>query len=163
MDAVSFLCPVCGQTHDELPHISTDYPEPYFTIPEGELATRVVWTPDTCVIDDEEHFIRGIVEVPVDDYPAPLGFNAWVSQSAEAFMAYIQNFESADLPPTRGYFATRLACYSRPTQFLATTVHFRGGGVRPRIVINATEHPLAIDQRTGITLSMACQMLHYFD
>jgi hypothetical protein len=40
-------------------------------------------------------------------------------------------------------------------------VYFRGGGVRARIMIHHTD--LAVDQRAGITLSMACQMIHYFD
>ena len=160
---VSFVCPVCGQRHDELPHISTDFPEPYFTIPEDQHDKRVMWTPDLCIIDGEEHFIRGIVEIPIDDYPQPLGFNAWISQSREDFTAYARDFTATDIGPFSGYFATRLACYSRPTLFIAATVHFRGGGMRPKIIINHADHPLAVDQRTGITLSMACQMVHYFD
>jgi hypothetical protein len=163
MDSASFVCPVCRQHHDELPHISSDFPEPYFAVPEDELDARVAWTPDTCVIDDEQFLVRAILELQLDDHPDPLGFNLWISLAREEFLTYVEHFESADIGPFRVAIATELAGYPRSTVGLEATVYFRGGGQRPRLDLDQTDHPLSLDQRTGITLSMACQLIHYFD
>ena len=41
--------------------------------------------------------------------------------------------------------------------------HFIGNGGRPRIEIDPTvEHPLAIDQREGITLTKAWEIAHFY-
>jgi hypothetical protein len=34
---------------------------------------------------------------------------------------------------------------------LKTMVHLRDGGIRPFVELEPTEHPLAVEQRTGIT------------
>jgi hypothetical protein len=45
---------------------------------------------------------------------------------------------------------------------LETHVHFRPGNRRPRIELQSTAHPLAVEQRTGITLARAWQIVHAY-
>ncbi|MDB4963465.1 MAG: hypothetical protein JWP01_3464 [Myxococcales bacterium] len=163
MDPASFVCSVCAHHHDELPHISSEFPDACAGVPEAERAARVVWTPDTCEIDDDRFFVRAILDVAVADHPEPLGFNLWVAVHREDFATYLESFESADLAPVRATLATELTCYPLSALGLATTVVFRGGGQRPRVTLDPTDHPLAVDQRTGIPLSKACQLIHHFD
>ena len=159
----SFTCPVCGETHDELPHLSVDAPLPYEAIPADERVRRTSLTSDTCILDDEHYFIRGIIEIPVDAYPEPFGFNVWVSQSRASFEAYVSNPLDGDRASTFGWLSTELSCYPVSTMLLKTRVHFRGGALRPTIELEPTDHPLALDQRQGISLRMACTMLHHYD
>ncbi|HET9282637.1 MAG TPA: DUF2199 domain-containing protein [Candidatus Angelobacter sp.] len=45
-----------------------------------------------------------------------------------------------------------------------TNIHLRGGNLRPRIELQPTEHPLAVEQRTGIIIErvqeIAAALLH---
>jgi len=85
---MSFKCRTCGETHEDLPHIGADYPDPYFDIPEGERATRVKITSDLCSIDDEDFFIRGVVEIHVHGEEYPFGLGVWISEKKEDFETY---------------------------------------------------------------------------
>jgi hypothetical protein len=58
---------------------------------------------------------------------------------------------------------TRIAYYSENTLLLKTMAHFRRGGLRPTIELEPTDHPLAVDQREGISLARAWQIVHYYD
>ena len=159
---MSYQCSVCGETHDSLPHMVIDKPDYYWSVPEEERAERVELSPETCIIDDEDYFIRGVIEIHVHDYPHNFGFGVWVSQKRENFYTYVENFDSADIGPFFGWLSTRLACYEEDTLLLKTMAHFRGGGERPRIELDETEHPLAIDQREGITLDRAWEIVHFY-
>ncbi len=35
---------------------------------------------------------------------------------------------------------------------LKASVHFRGGGLRPLVEVEPTDHPLAVEQQRGITM-----------
>jgi hypothetical protein len=41
--------------------------------------------------------------------------------------------------------------------------HFRGDGLRPRIELEPADHPLAVDQRDGITLAKAWEVVHFYE
>ena len=55
-------------------------------------------------------------------------------------------------PPYFGWLSTLLPVYP-DTVNLKTMVHTRPVGVRPWIEIEPTDHPLAVEQREGITLA----------
>jgi hypothetical protein len=70
---------------------------------------------------------------------------------------------SADIGPFFGWLCTRIAFYQQDTLLLKTFAHFRGGGLRPFIELEPTDHPLAVDQKNGIPLEKAWQIVHFFD
>jgi hypothetical protein len=159
---MSFRCAVCGALHDELPHPGTDQPDPYWDVAEEERERRIELTADTCVIDGEHFFIRGVIEIPVHGYPDGFGFGVWVSQKRENFETYLDHPESDEIGPFFGWLSTRISYYPADTMLLKTRAHFRGDGLRPLIELEPTDHPLAVDQREGISLRKALEIVHFY-
>ena len=159
---MSFRCPVCGEVHDDLPHMGADKPDNYWDVAEKHRDRRIKLTSDTCVIDGEHFFIRGVIEIPVHDHPHGFGFGAWVSQKRENFSTYLAHPDSAEIGPFFGWLCNRIAYYPQDTLLLKTRAHFRGGGLRPMIELEPTDHPLAVDQRDGITLAKAWDIVHFY-
>jgi hypothetical protein len=159
---MSYRCTTCGKVHDDLPDIGSDRPDHWWGVPEEERDKRIKLTSDTCVIDDRDYFIRGVIEIPIHDYPRGFGFGVWVSQKKENFMKYLDNWDSDAIGPFFGWLCTRIAYYGEDTRSLKSMAHFRAGGLRPRIELEATDHPLAIDQREGISLDKAWEIVHRY-
>jgi len=127
----------------------------------GELST------DQCAIDNEHFFVRGLVEIPIVGSDEPFTWGVWVSLSRT-------NFERARelwLDGKRvneaayfGWFSNSIPSYPE-TINLKTAVHSRDVGLRPYIELEATDHPLALEQRNGITMvrvrQIAKQMHHH--
>ena len=57
------------------------WPEPCFGVPEAERQSRIKATSDTCSIDDEAFFIRGIILIPIKGRDDHFGLGVRVSQS----------------------------------------------------------------------------------
>jgi hypothetical protein len=146
--------------HEGLPDVGFEYPGPYLDVPEDERAERTTYTTDRCTVrdadGDEHYFVRGVIFLPVRDGDRAFGIGAWVSQSRANFERY-----AADeaMEPTFGWLVNRIERYP-DTFLLKTRVHFREGNHRPSIELEPTEHPLAVEQRTGITLARAWEMVH---
>jgi len=157
---MQYRCATCGQLHNELPDMDSDRPAAFWAIPEAERNTRIQLTSDTCVIDKKDFLILTVLEIPIHDYAQRFGFGVWVSQSEKNFYAYLNNPESSALSPTFGWLCTHLSCYDIETIGLKTRAHFRGSGKRPSIELEPTDHPLAVNQREGITLTTAWEMVH---
>jgi hypothetical protein len=112
-------------------------------------------------IDNEDFFIRGVIEIRVHEYPEVFGVGVWVSQKRENFYKYLENFNSADIGPFFGWLCNRINYYAEDTRLLKTFAYFRKG-LRPSIVLEETDHPLSIDQRDGITLDKAWEIAHFY-
>jgi len=159
-----FKCAACGEIHNDLPHVVADRPVQYWDVPEGERDSRIILTEDTCEIDNEHFFVRGVIEIPVHHYAPGFGFGVWVSHKRENYQTYLNNPDSADIGPFFGWLCTIIKFYERDTQLLKTMAHYRGNGLRPSIVLEPeSDHPLALDQREGITLEKAWQIVHSYD
>ena len=157
-----YRCTICGHEHRELPHLGTDRPAQWWDIPEAERDRRIALTSDTCVIDDHDYLIRGVIEIPVEDYGEPFGFGVWVSQKPEHYFTYLEHFDSDTIGPFFGWLCTHIAYYAEETLLLKARAHFRSGGLRPFIELEPTDHPLAIDQRSGISLARAWEIVHFY-
>jgi hypothetical protein len=159
---MTYKCSTCGETHDGLPDIGDDKPYYWYTIPEAERSSRAELTGDTCVIDGEDYFIRGVLYVPVHDYHRDFGFGVWVSQKKENFYAYLNNPDSDQVGPYFGWLSSEINFYEESTLNLKTMAHFVGGGKRPTIEVEPSAHPLAVDQGEGITLARAWEIVHFY-
>ena len=158
---MSYTCSCCGRTHEGLPDVAFDRPVYAHDVPEGERAERVHLTDDLCVLDGEDHFIRGVIEIPIPGHPETLGIGVWVSQKSENYRVYVEHFDSAEIGPFFGWLSNEIEPYA-PTLNLKTMAHFRAGGLRPSILLEPTEHPLAVDQREGISLDRAWEIVHAY-
>ena len=163
-----YRCTPCGLDHDDLPDLGAAYPDPWFTIPPAERSRRVQHTPDTCVIDGAEFYIRGVLLLPLVDAASiaaghdAFGLGVWISQGRAHFQTYLDHPDTPDIGPFTGWFCTRIRGYAPNTDGLRSRAHFRGNNQRPTIELEPTDHSLAVDQRTGITLDRAWQIVHAY-
>ena len=140
-----------------------DRPAPWWDVAEEERERRIRLTSDTCEIDEEHFFIRGVIEIPVHEDPGGFGFGVWVSQKRENYETYLEHYDSAEIGPFFGWLCTRISYYEEDTMLLKTMAHFRGDGLRPAIVLEPSAHPLSIDQQEGISLRKAWEIVHYYE
>ncbi|PZG22229.1 DUF2199 domain-containing protein [Nonomuraea aridisoli] len=156
---LGFTCSCCGQRHDGLPlAYSTEAPV-YWTPemaddPDSELSS------DQCVIQGQAFFMRGTIEIPVTDLGETLSWGVWVSLSPEKYARAGELWETPgreNEPPYFGWLSTALPTYP-PTINLKTNLHIRPVGQRPLIELEPTDHPLAVEQRNGITLARVQQI-----
>lgn len=156
-----YTCATCGREHGDLPHIGSAAPYQWadrFANDPNSLLTN-----DLCIIEGRDFFVRGVIEIPVHDYEHEFGWGVWVSHKKENFETYREHFDSADIGPFFGWLATEIAYYGQSTLELKTMAHYRAGGLRPRIVLEESPHPLSYQQRNGITLAEAWKMVHYYE
>ncbi|MFD5786698.1 DUF2199 domain-containing protein [Streptomyces sp. NPDC127037] len=109
---------------------------------------------DQCVIKGQHFFIRGLIEIPVIGSQDVFSWGVWVSLSRDNFARAVEvwNSEGRDAEkPYFGWLSTELALYSESTTNLKTNAHTRSVGKRPFVELEPTNHPLAVEQRTGIT------------
>jgi len=120
-----------------------------------ERSWRAELSSDQCIIDNQHYFVRGCIEIPVLDGVGPFIWGVWVSLSEKSFERMSELWESPDRegePPHFGWLSTFLPGYPE-TLNLKTNVHTRLVGQRPSIELEPTDHPLAVEQREGITMA----------
>jgi hypothetical protein len=147
-------CATCGEWHDGLP-LAYGPPAPvhWFLIPEEERERRTLLSSDLCLIDEQHGYIVGNVEIPIIGSEEHFCWDAWVSLSLPNFKRTFELWEQPGResePPYFGWLSSRLPGYPE-TVGLKTMVHTREMGRRPRIELEPTDHPLAVEQRQGIT------------
>jgi hypothetical protein len=157
----SYPCPICGEVHVEIPRVIAEYPDAYRALSEDEREVRATLTSDTCVIDHEEFFIRALIALPITGTGAALQFDVWLTQSRTSFLRYVESL-GEEAHDAVGQLATTLGCYQRPTLMMSAVARFRGQRQRPVLALDSIDHPLANDQRDGITLARAWELLHHF-
>ena len=152
---MTFRCATCGELHEGLPDQAFDAPLHYAQIPEDERAARATLQSDFCTIDRRDFFVRGCLPIRIKGTDDTFTWGVWVTLSEANFKRYWDLFEVDPPPPGEGpYFgwlSNRLAGYP-DTLNLKTHVHLRAGRQRPLIVLEPTDHPLAVHQRDGITM-----------
>lgn len=151
--AFEFLCSSCGAVHRGMPAFGADAPLSYYVVPREERATRCALSADFCVIDDEAYFVRGCLEIQVQGEEEPFSWGVWVSLSEASFKQWLE-FHPEEKRAHIGPFFGWLDAYLKPypeTMNLKTRVHLRDGGIRPFIELQPTDHPLAFEQREGIS------------
>lgn len=156
---MSFVCSVCGQKHTDLPHIGSAAPFHW----ADELANdpNSLLTEDLCIIEDRDFFVHGVIEVPVHDYEHEFGWGVWVSHKKENFEIYRAHYDCAQIGPFFGWLCTEIDYFRESTLNLKTMAHYQGEGLRPRIALAESQHPLYLQQRDGISLAEAWKIVHH--
>lgn len=160
-----FRCSCCGELHDGPPMdwamVNPDYwSEDLANDPSCKL------TSDWCVIEDRDFFVRGCLDIPIKDAPQSFMYGVWVSLSRENFNR-MQEIGSNDAAIARepsyfGWFSNELPGYPS-TINLRTQVHLQVDNNRPRIELESTDHPLALEQRNGITMERVREIAANFE
>jgi hypothetical protein len=139
---------------------STHAPANWFALSESERSTRAKLSADVCIIDGKEFYVRGCVEIPVLDSEVMFNWGVWVSVSEESFRYIHEKWDaeiSDDELPRFGWLCTWIHLYPEPIE-IKCQVFLQSGNLRPRIVLEPTDYPLAIDQRGGFTLERVKQI-----
>jgi hypothetical protein len=150
----TWTCGCCGKQFNTLPlDFSCKAPDQWSALPENERAERGTLDSDLCKID-EDLFVSGCLEVPIIGREEVFIWGVWASVSRQSLERILELWDApviADEPPKFGWLCNNLPLY--PTTLgLKTNLHLRSGGVRPAIELEPTDHPLAIEQRAGISL-----------
>ena len=150
----TWMCSRCGERHLDIPSYRFKAPWPWYITPESERSTSVL-TGDHCILRDEDYFVRGCIELPVAGQTDPFIWGVWVSLSRDNF----SREQSLRNDPTRmkeapyfGWLSSRIQVYP-DTLLLKTRVHSRKVGMAPFIELEPTDHPLAVEQRRGISVN----------
>ncbi|MEU9720829.1 DUF2199 domain-containing protein [Streptomyces sp. NPDC047976] len=109
---------------------------------------------DQCVIKGQHFFIRGLIEIPVIGSQDIFSWGVWVSLSSNNFARALDVWNTVGREAEKPYFgwlSTELPLYPESTTNLKTNAHTRPVGKRLFIELEPTDHPLAVEQRTGIT------------
>jgi hypothetical protein len=148
-----FKCTSCSEWHEGMPGFAASAPLYYYAVPEAERLVRCELTADTCIVDGEFYFARGCIELPVHGADEPFVWGAWVSLSHASFRQFVELLDRADRSRYGPYFGWLSAGFSvyPDAGDLKSYLHLRDHGVRPYIELEPTKHPLAVEQREGIT------------
>ena len=159
-----FKCAWCDQWHVGMPTFGADAPYHYHEVAPEERSKRCDLGSDDCVIDEEFFFVRGCLDIPVLGQEERFSYGIWVSLSKDSFHQFIRYFDKpkrSHVGPFFGWLSAALALYP-DTVNLKTRVHLRDNGIRPSIELEPTDHPLAIEQRDGISVSRVAEIFAYY-
>ena len=158
----AWTCACCGKQYNTLPlDFSCRAPSNWFGIPEEERAARAKMTQDVCVIDGKERYVRGCIEIPVHGLNDQFAYGVWVSVSEQSFRRIHELWDAQvrdNEPPIFGWLCNSISIYPE-TNSLKTNLRLRNDGLRPAIELEPTDHPLAVEQRNGITLDRVQEII----
>lgn len=155
MSTEQFVCRTCGTIHDG-PPLSFAAPAPDFWLPAMADDAGCLLDADLCVIGGEQFFVRGLIEIPVWGTGKVFTYSMWVSLSRENFTRAVDVWEQPGRetePPYFGWLSNTIAGYEPTTLNLRTNVHTRPVGEPPYIELEPTGHPLAVEQRDGVSMA----------
>lgn len=149
-------CSRCGEVHEGPPFsYAAEVPDLWCALPEGGRDRRALLGEEQREIDGESFFVRGRLVIPVSDAPHDFERGVWTSLSARNYERMAELWSAAgreEEPPYSGWLSTALPGYP-VTLNLKTLIRTQPVGGRPLVELEPTDHPLAIEQRTGITLA----------
>ena len=154
MFGFKWKCRICGKKHDSVPNcFGIENPWRAF-VPDHEFDRRVKLSKDQCVIDEAYFFIRGHIELPIKGTPNSLAFSVWSSLSEKSFYQMSERWDEADRHEDAAYFGWLSSPISPYPDVLnlPLSVQTREPGLVPLFTVTQSDHPLAIDQRNGITV-----------
>lgn len=155
-------CKVCNCDLGEVPMCFGSSSPASLMVPPEETEDRVAENEDQCIVDDEHYFVRGHIELPLLDSKDTFIWSVWVSLSEESFEHMSEFWESEgreNCEPYFGWLSTSLPCYP-DTLHLKTSVQSQAVGHVPLISLEPSEHPLSVEQQSGITMERVHEIVH---
>lgn len=161
-----FLCAHCGREHDALPFSYGTVAPAYWDEDLADGPGNVLGD-EQCVLGGRHFFLRARLILPVADSDDDFEWGVWISLSKSNFDRATELWTSPERvnePAYFGWLSTELPGYEPTTLNLKTRMHSHAVGVRPTVELEPSDHPLAVEQRTGITRArvqaIAEQLLH---
>ena len=154
-----YFCATCGKYHDELP-FAYGVPAPIYWTDDLSGDEKSELAHDTCVIRGEHFFIKGNIEIPIIGSDEIFAYTVWASLSENSFQQAESRWndpQRTEEEPYFGWLSNQLLGYP-DTVNLKTLVHTRQLGIVPFIELEPTDHPLAVEQRNGITMERVAEL-----
>lgn len=161
---MSYQCRTCGQIHDGPPFSWN------FGAPAGWEVTTDPTSRCWGELYDEQailhcqhetsFFMLGNIWLPVVDADEDFSFTVWVSLSEQSFERAIERWDDpqrTDEPAYFGWLSSVVPDYPA-TMKLMINLHTQPLGVRPHVELEPTDHPLAVEQREGITVARVIEI-----
>jgi hypothetical protein len=147
--------------HPGLPFsFAADFPDPYANLSRDERDTRAIAGSDQCIIDQQDFYIRGCLEIPIIGTDEILLWGLWAKIKEEAFDEISDHWEFEGreglIGPFKGRLANSLPIYPDTLNQLLQ-VHIRPVGSRPLFTLEQTDNALAVEQHSGITSQKAAE------
>jgi hypothetical protein len=123
----------------------------------------VVFTPDQCVIDAREFYLRGRILMPVIGHQRFI-WGVWARMNQQDFLQANEMWKvmgRESLPPYCGWLDTEIPIYGG-TRNLEVRILTQPVGRRPHFQVLAKEHPLAIEQSAGISMQRVQEIAEWF-
>jgi len=152
---MNFNCSICGAEHnlDEI-SFGADAPMQWDLLTTAERS-RSMLSGEQCEIDSKDgrsFFIRAVLEIPIRNTNSSFTWGVWCSLSEKNYIEISEHWcdtNREQLGPYFGWLCTKLPYYP-DSMFLKTMVHQRAVGLRPRVELEPSAHPLSVEQRDGI-------------
>lgn len=156
-----FKCLCCGQVYDKaLFTFGSDFPSYYYTIPENEIEERMEYEKSICIID--EHFFHRVrLSIPIINHDENLNFDIWVTISEENFIKRNENWNNEDrvqFEPYFGYIQNEIFGYEGTLNLHTISTENKPGFI-PNVQVIDENHPLYDDQKNGISLEKAMNIV----
>jgi hypothetical protein len=144
-------------------HVAFGRPDLYFTLSDHEREEHWAENDDFAQLGEERFFIRCVAEIPVIGERQVFGFGVWVEVPLAAYNRYSDIFFSSiqsSEPAFSGSLANRVPMYDPTTLGLPVSVQPRDDRIRPAVTVTSDTHPLALEQRHGITAGRLFEIHH---
>ena len=156
---MGFTCSVCGEHHDELLRdIRADVPDAVFELPEEERAERARVGSDSAQYVDaagaNHLYTRGVIHVPIQGADDEFRFGVWVEVAEADFTRLGELWHDPEgwrARPVAGTLANELTLYDGSRGLGVSVQLSENVNLLPRVEVGDAPHPLARDQREGIT------------
>jgi len=153
LSSIRYKCATCEKIHDGLPDLGFD--APIYWHGKHDSKTSLLDS-DLCVLNGKDFFLRALLEIPIPKSGERLGWGIWSSVSRDNFDLYAKGEQLSG--SYFGWFSNHLPGYE-DTVNLKCMLHLQDAGLRPLVELGATDHQLAIDQREGITVERALELI----
>ena len=160
---MSYTCPSCGVQHEERPTcFIAELPAAVAELTDEERESRVERSPEQCILDGRHFFILANLDVP---FPGPEGFlrwTVWGTLSEDEFHRAGELWESPgreNEPPYFSWLSNQIPGYPASVN-IKSLIRTQEVGVRPLIEVIEEGHPLARDQKEGVSLARAEALIH---
>jgi hypothetical protein len=160
LHSAAFSCPACGDVHGGLFALVRDEPDAWTVAARRRRNAGTtksdagLLTEQFCILDGELFFLLCDIDIPVLGAPGKfLTQSVWAMVAKSDFTYYVEAFakrRQGGLAPWHGWLANALKGYP-DTLDLPCTIMPRGETLRPSLRIDDGAHPLALEQRQGIT------------
>ena len=159
MEDTLYICHTCGKRHEDVPFsFAADFPDPYANLSREDRDNRAVISSDQCIIDQEQFYLRGCIELPIVNSTDIFLWGVWARVHEWDFDQIHESWEQAgrenSIGPFKGRLANALSVYSE-TLNMKLEIRIQGIGQRPLFILEEEKHPLSIEQRLGLDAQKA--------